>query len=365
MKTLFEHFPSRLFCLSNLLFWLVLNTIAADHSYRMRINFGRDADWHLVWLDFLPWWGNWAIVAPFVIAAVRTLDLQEHRHWLFALKNLGLMLVCMLLYWILTMLEVSWLENGALTWQGFVQTLDMLLMSPMHMDLLVYIAVVSFAYTQHYYASSKKAGQRNQALQHQLLKVELQALKSQLSPHFLFNTLNTISGLVRLDSKSAAVDALNELSKMFRKVLENQTSQMTSLKQEMEFIRSYLFIQKMRFENKLDVSLNVDPDAMECPIPFMLLHTLVENAVQHGSQLQSDQNPLALGIESHEQEVCITLTNRICRNTSHKGFGIGLQNCHQRLKHLYPQGSYQLTSAEQGEDMFVTKLCLPKDMDNA
>ena len=358
-KALRHYFPSRLFVLSNILFWLVLNTIAADHTHRTRVMYGRDSDWYITWFEYIPWWGNWAIVAPFIVAAVRTINLDENRTLVFTLKNLLVMAVAMVAYGGLTILELALIHGrGELQWEAVTGSFEHLLMSPMHMDLLVYMAVASLGFTMNYYASNKQQAVNNQKLANQLLKVELQSLKSQLSPHFLFNTLNTISGLVRLEQKDDAVQALSELSKMFRKVLENQKTQMTNLSNEMEFIDSYLAIQKMRFENKLAVETHVQTDCLDLKIPFMLLHTLVENAVQHGSQLESDRNLLRLKVEKVQGRLAISLTNKVCQKSDHKGFGIGLNNCRQRLKHIY-RSDYRLDCEETQDGYFQTVLSLP------
>jgi LytS/YehU family sensor histidine kinase len=180
----------------------------------------------------------------------------------------------------------------------------------------------------------------------------------------LFNTLNTISGLVRLEQKEGAVHALSELSKMFRKVLENQKNQLASLKNEMEFIDSYLNIQKIRFENKLAVKIDIQPECMDAELPFMLLHTLVENAVQHGSQLESDENLLHLKVEREDSNLHIELTNKVSINDDHKGFGIGLKNCRKRLKHIYSD-SYTLDCFETDDGHYKTTLKLPIGISDA
>ncbi len=361
INELIRHFPSRRFCAGNVLFWLILNTLAADHTHRTRLFYGRESHFFETWLEYLPWWGNWALVAPFVVAAIHSIKLEENRLPVFVAKNVILMVVSMFVYWGLTVLEVGlFFGQTGEKWGKMVSVIDRLLVSPMHLDFLVYLAVACLGFTMRYYARSKQQAVDNQKLANQLLKVELQSLKSQLSPHFLFNTLNTISGLVRLDDKRSAVQALSELSKMFRKVLENQKNQLTSLATEMDFINSYLSIQKMRFESKLAFEINVVEKCLEAELPFMLLHTLVENAVQHGSQLESNKNLLKLSISQLDTRLCIELTNKVCQNESHKGFGIGLKNCRQRLQHIYGN-NYHLNCEETEEGYFVTKLVLPMD----
>jgi sensor histidine kinase YesM len=364
-KEFIKYFPSRLFCLANLLFWLLLNTLAADNTHRTRLHWGRESDWLTTWVDYLPWWGNFGLLAPVIIACVRFIGVDGQPWWKLASKNIVLMIVAMSTYWGLTLTEVILLDGDkTLGKEAYLIAFQKLITSPIHMDLLVYLAIASCGFTMSYYLRAKEQAVNNQLLSNQLLKVELQSLKSQLSPHFLFNTLNTISGLIRLDHKDNAVKALSELSLMFRKVLENQKKQLTSLGDEIEFINSYLAIQKMRFENKLVIEMNFSKQSMNIQLPFMLLHTLVENSVQHGSQLESDQNLLKLVIENDEQHLFIYLTNKVAKREVSKGFGIGLDNCRQRLRHLYGD-NYMLNCNETENCHFETILILPTGGSNA
>lgn len=361
----FRNFPSRLFCLSNLLFWLVLNSVATENTHRTRLFYGQYSNWYLTWVDYVPWWMNWALVTPVVIAAIYVIKFDEKKVFLFIGKNLLLLVLVMPVYWSFTLVQAALLHSyGVFSWSVLKSTAAHVLLSPMHFDLLIYLAVTCLGYTMKYYSSNKQQALHNQQLANQLLRVELESLKSQLSPHFLFNTLNTISGLVRLEQKSDAVHALSELSKMFRKVLENQKNQLTSLKNEMEFIDSYLNIQKMRFENKLAVKIEIHPDCLETELPFMLLHTLVENAVQHGSQLESDENLLHLRITINDSALLIELTNKVSVNDDHKGFGIGLENCRKRLKHIYFD-AYTLDCSETDDGYYKTILKLPAGITDA
>lgn len=359
LTSLIQHFPSRIFCLSSALFWLVMNTLAADNSYRVGMEYGRDLVWHEVWLRYIPWWGNWIILTPLIIAAIRVIDLEPKQPWQFAGKNLLLMVVMMALYWLLTAVEVAWINSDdGVTLAGINAVIQDVLRSPMHLDFLIYLAVASIGFSVTYYTRSKHEALRNAKLSSQLLEIELQSLKSQLSPHFLFNTLNTISGLVRLGHKDDAVSALSELSKMFRTVLENQKNQLITLREEMAFIHSYLAIQKIRFEDKLNLDIHADETAMDEDVPFMLLHTLVENAVQHGSQLESNHNLLQLRVSVLSDKLEIILTNQACQKTGHKGFGIGLDVSRKRLHHLY-QREDLLTCQESPDGLYVTHLIIP------
>lgn len=353
------YIPSFGFLFFNLIFWLLLNSVAADNIHNMRISYGKESDYWSVWIEHLPWWMSWAIVAPIVIALVRQINHERELNLKFVMQNALIFCASMCLFWILTLIETLLLKKHFLAdKQDFSVAAERLFAGALHQDILAYVAIASLGFAMSYYARSKEQMLKNQRLRNQLLKVELQSLKSQLSPHFLFNTLNTISGLIRLDHKDHAVRALSELSRMFRKVLENQKTQLTTLRNEIEFINSYLTIQKMRFENKLIVQMDVSQQSMEVLIPFMLLHTLVENAVQHGSQLESDENLLKLSVITQEQTLCIVLFNKIAQNENHHGFGIGLNNCKKRLQHIYGS-NYTLYFHKTDDSHFETILILP------
>ena len=173
----------------------------------------------------------------------------------------------------------------------------------------------------------------------------------------MFNTLNTIASLVRLKREKDAVNALSELSQMLRTILENKNNEDVRIKDEIAFINCYLSIQKMRFAEKLETKVTVAEDCLNIQIPNMLLHPLVENAVQHGSQLESNKNPLNLDIKRTHNELRVKLTNKVAHNEKHKGFGIGLTNTRARLSRLYSH--FQLELNPINDDVFETLLAIP------
>ncbi|MFQ3236293.1 MAG: two-component system LytT family sensor kinase [Paraglaciecola sp.] len=354
-----SHFPSRVLCLFNLLFWLLLNTLAADWNYRQQIAYGREANFFETWIYHIPWWGNWALVTPFVIAWIRTITIEDQSRVKFIALNLLVMVVTMFVYWSLTVIEITLIDNNwGLNSNGLVGSFTDLLNSPLHLDFVMYLAVASLGLNVSFYNKARDQVNNNQKLANQLLDVELQSLKSQLSPHFLFNTLNTISGLIRLDEKNKAVKALSDLSQMFRKVLENQKTQLTTLRNEMKFVNSYLAIQKMRFETKLRVQMEISQESLDIEVPFMLLHTLVENAVQHGSQMESDHNLIKLWVTTDGKRLYINLINKVTQQEHHHGFGIGFDNCQKRLSRLY-QENYTLVCKETDDGHYKTELTIP------
>lgn len=357
-KSLVEHIPPKSFWLANLLFWLILNTFAATNTYRVNVHFERPVEWLSVWLEYLPWWGNWALIAPLIIASTQMIHFEQRKIARFVLLSFLVMLAILSVYWLLTILEVCLYRDGVITYQAIQTSVDSLLLSPLHMDVLVYLAVFCSGYSFSYYKRLREQKAENEMLSRQLIQVELNSLKSQLNPHFLFNTLNTIASLIRLDNKSKAITALTELSLMLRKVLENQKNQFISVAEEIEFIQSYLSIQKIRFEDKLLIEVSVNKACEPIEIPCMLLQPLVENAVQHGAQLESDQNELKLNIVLKGDYLHVKLVNKIPDKDEHQGFGLGLSNCRSRLEKLYGD-SFSLSLSPMDNGYFETLLSLP------
>lgn len=357
MKNYWKNLPKRQFWLANILFWLVLTCLATDNSYRQLLAYERPANWIEIWFNYLPWWMLWAVVAPFVIAACKSISYREGKSAQFIGKNLLSALLFLGIYWLLTIV-LSWL----IEYHGSLDYVEKVFrqwrLSLLHIDVLVYLAIVCLGYTFSYYQQSRAQQLRSESLAKQLVQVELQSLKSQINPHFLFNTLNTVASLIRLDKKDDAVKALSELSLMLRKVLENQGNQMITLEQEMEFINSYLSIQKMRFEHKLETQVEFSQNCLHNEIPFMLLQPLVENAVQHGSQLETNKNLLSLKVYCEPGILHVHLINKVPEKDEHKGFGIGLKNCRERLDKLYPD-NYKLELKALEDGYFETSLSIP------
>jgi two-component system LytT family sensor kinase len=146
----------------------------------------------------------------------------------------------------------------------------------------VYLPVVAIAHVLWYYHEFRDRDLRTSQLETRLAQAQLKALKSQLQPHFLFNTLHSISTLM-LTNVQAADTMLVRLSDLLRMSLESNTVQETTLNREMQFVNGYLEIEKMRFGDRLQVRCEVHPDTLDARVPHLLLQPLVENAIRHGA----------------------------------------------------------------------------------
>lgn len=158
-------------------------------------------------------------------------------------------------------------------------------------------------------------------------KSELQGLKEQLSPHFFFNTLNTLSGIIRTGDKSESIDFVDNLSDVYRYILDSKTNDTVKLSDEIAFVKSYLYLLKKRFGNNIDININLNSEIVNKYIPPLSLQILIENAVKHN--VFSDTQPLVISIE--QKASAIIIRNNIHPKAHTGGHGIGLANLNKRL----------------------------------
>ncbi|PRP98334.1 sensor histidine kinase [Enhygromyxa salina] len=173
-------------------------------------------------------------------------------------------------------------------------------------------------------------------LERRLARSELDALKAQLHPHFLFNTHHAIAGLIRSGEPDAALELIADLSGMLRYALETEQRPTVPLARELEFTRRFLAIQAVRFKGRLEIEWDVSAACGPVPVPPLILQPLIENAVHHG--VSSERTDNFVRVRGHvvgdalELEIC----NSMAADTEDRaGFGVGLRNVHARLQHLY------------------------------
>jgi signal transduction histidine kinase len=233
--------------------------------------------------------------------------------------------------------------------------------SQLHIELLVYAATLGLGYAVSYYARFREREMRASQLEAQLAQAQLQALKMQLHPHFLYNTLNGIAGLVRDNRNRAAVDMLAGLSDLLRYTLENAGKQEVPLREEMEFLELYLGIQQMRFPDRLRVEMRVAPETLDALVPNLSLQPLVENAIRHG--ISQRPTPGTVGVEAARDGERLRVRvyddgPGLKRNGGAAGGGVGLSNTRERLAQLYGERQ-RFTLAEREGGGVEAALSIP------
>lgn len=200
----------------------------------------------------------------------------------------------------------------------------------------------------------------NMALRLELEQQRLQALRGQLEPHFMFNALNAISGLVRGDDKSLALSALQQLSSLLRYALSATARDFVTIGEEIAFVRDYVRLQTLRFGERLQVHIDDGPPellAVECPP--LLLQPLVENAVRHDLETHEEASRIDVSVEQEGNRVVLSVRNARREGAApNPGSGLGLVSTRERLRLLYGDEAEFVTTA--AADHFLARVSLPR-----
>ncbi len=208
----------------------------------------------------------------------------------------------------------------------------------LHMGVAVYWVILAADHAFHYYARARESDLRAGRLKARLAEARLLALRTQLHPHFLFNTLNSIAVLMRRDL-SAAERMLNGLSDLLRVTLERAGEQLVTLAEELAYVRSYVGIESERFPDRLTVHFDVDPATLSARVPNLLFQPLVENAIRHGVAPRAA--PGRIEIAARRRNGALELSVRDdgpglpSPSLDSLPLGVGLTNTRHRLEALY------------------------------
>jgi two-component system LytT family sensor kinase len=218
--------------------------------------------------------------------------------------------------------------------------------------LMTYLFLVGLAHALAYRGESESRALDKARLETRLVEAQLQALQRQLHPHFLFNTLNTISGLMRTNL-NAADQMIDRLGDLLRMTLHTSGTQEVALKRELDVLRKYLEIEQTRFDSRLRVTMHIDPETLDAQLPNLLLQPLVENAVRHGIApylrpgwiaIHATREDANLKIEISDSGAGLPPERLMALNR-----GVGLDNTRARLAHLYPSAhEFSFSNLEDG-----------------
>ena len=287
----------------------------------------------------------WALLTPVILWIGRRFPI-ERRNWLRRSALHLLFGVCF------SVIQLA-LESAVLPrvgvfpsiMKGFVGTFLFLLVIGFHSGIVTYFMLLGIQSGFRYYHRSRERERqalqlelRASELQSQLMRARLGALKMQLQPHFLFNTLNAIMVLVRQQEAEQAEEMLARLSDLLRCVLEDEEAQEAPLRRELEYLQLYLHIEQVRFRDRLNVEISTDPAILDAALPQMCLQPIVENAIRHGigrsssaCMIRIDASRVNDRLELRVQDdgPGFPLTNSLPVK------GIGLANTRARLHQLY------------------------------
>jgi two-component sensor histidine kinase len=288
----------------------------------------------------LPFWYLWALYTPIVIWLSKSYPIERGRVIARSAVHCGIAVVLSFVHTGTRFgLQPAFRDlppsDARSDWDVLLSLATLEL--PVH--LFIYLAILGGALLLQYYRRLQKQKLAATRLSAQLADARMQALRMQLNPHFLFNALNSIAMLVRNAQRDAAVDTLEKLSELLRYVLDDSTRQEVSLRRELEFIKRYLAMEKIRFQSRLEVRIEVEPDALDALVPNLVLQPIVENTIRHGVENRTSPTTVTVGAGTDGQALRLLISDDGpgFRGTAGAGSspGLGISNTRRRLAQLY------------------------------
>ena len=312
-------------------------------------------------LNLTLWYVPAALMAPiFRIAThfrldaerwIRAIAIHATTAVLFSIVHVAAMMVVRVMLWpeLRLMPAERWLSYIQ---DHYLRNLDW--------SLMTYAAVVGLSYALGYYRESQARALKAAHLETSLMEARLKTLEAELHPHFLFNTLHAISTLVHTDPE-AADRMISRLSDLLRLTFDRSGAAGVALKEELEFLQKYLEIEQIRFQDRLAVKFDIDPETLDTDVPRLILQPLVENAIKHGIgpragqglvQISTKKRPDGTWIEVRDNGVGLSRNAR-ARFTN----GVGLSNTRARLECLY--GSQHRLDFAEGNGGLSVQMLIP------
>ncbi len=317
------------------------------------------------WIQAVSWsfldWFLWAALSPLIFRASRRFQLgrgSPFRHFfVHLLLSFAFTIVHASIYGAVVW-NLEWVPSQSATLTGLVQGL---FFGKFHLGVVTYWVLVVLRHTFDFYTRYREEELRVSRMETQLAQAQLQALRMQLQPHFLFNTLNAISALMHRDL-DAAERMIARLSDFLRLTLEAGGAHEVPLRQELEFLRRYLEIEQTRFADRLDVQMDVEPAAMEARVPNLILQPLVENAIRHGIARSASAGRIEIAAHRRNGALLLEVADDgpgLPRGTDRPAReGVGLSNTRARLAQLYG-GTSELLLANRREGGLRVSLTIP------
>ena len=330
--------------------WTAVAVFFASQTYlSYKYSGGQAHLWLVLKMNLIEWY-LWGLLAPGIIWLARRFPL-EREHWgpslaVHSAAGVGVSLL-------------KWTLNNLLRHYLLGFPRGMYLIYVFHQNFVTYWILVAATQGYLYYSRYREGELRTAQLSAQLAQAQLQALRMQLHPHFLFNTLNAISTLVHKDPEIAD-RMIARLSDLLRLTLENMGVQEVRLAQELEFLERYLEIERMRFPDRLQVRMHIAPETLDARAPYRILQRIVENAIRHDIAPRSRIRTVEIRADCKNDKLILEVRDDgpgISPDRIRKD-GVGISSTRARLERLYGAAhEFELRNATEGG--LVVTLAIP------
>jgi signal transduction histidine kinase len=330
----------------------ILSCFTAVHLYVLYLD-RMPIDWAEAILSGFATWYPWLVLGPGVFWVAARFPLEPD-HWVVSLPTHVLAgFVFGVAHGVMRAGVGPWVDST------HIPPIKIIL-GQMLLTVLSYWVFVAAYQSLTNYRRFRERELRASQLESRLAQAQLEVLRMQLHPHFLFNTLHAVSTLIHRDPE-AADDMVSQLSDLLRMTFENIGRQEVSLREEIDFLQRYLDIQQTRFQDRLHVTLDIPSDTLDARVPNQALQPLVENAIRHGLDERTGEG--AIEIAAREAGEVLTVTVRdngpglTPNGSAVKQEGVGLANTRARLRQLYgPDAVLEMTNHAQGGTLVTLRI---------
>jgi len=325
--------------------WTLLGLSFAVSTYLGALQNGAQISWKRALSGYLADFYLWGMLSPLIFLVARRFELRHHFprnlliHISLSILLSGLVLsAASPLVWYLGYVNLTLNPTLFTLWRNNAFSIYYF-----HQGLTIYWTTVVVAHSLYYYRRVREEEARTGQLATQLAQAQLQALKMQIHPHFLFNTLNSIAALLHKDVE-AADKMIARLGDFLRLTLTRSDEQTLDFDQELGFLKCYLDIEHIRFQDRLTVEMDIDPETLNVIVPNLILQPIVENAIEHGISAQCEGSTITIKADIEHDELHLLVSDsgpgfkfehRTRPSRPANGNGIGLANTRQRLDQLY------------------------------
>lgn len=337
-----------------------LGLITVLEAHARALTYGRDPSPLGVALRaWMPDYYLWAALTPLIVWVGRRFPLERRE----LVRNLGVHAVIGAAFVVVELMASCWIVSLLLAdqpppeltfWEWYFRVLARFFV----WGFLLYWVVQAGAHAVRWFRQSREQELAASELEARLAGAQLRALKMQLHPHFLFNTLHSIGVLVRKNERTSALEMLSGLADLLRHSLDNVDRQEVTLKEELEFLERYLEIEQIRFRDRLRVRFEVDAGAYDAAVPNLILQPLVENAVRHGVAPSVSPRTVEIGARRRGDRLVLAVTDDGPGMPEGwdpgEAAGVGLRNVRSRLEKLYGDRAELEFVSEAGEGVSAT-----------
>jgi len=294
-----------------------------------------------IWRAFVgeaPQWFGWAALTPAIIALGERYPLRPPIRATSVFVHAGASLIAGLLLAIADALVNAWVRPSP---TSLIATTRNWFLGGLPATTLVYFAIVVASYAWRSSARLRRREREAAVLEAQLRDAQLSALRMQLQPHFLFNSLNAVMALVRDHDADRAIRALSLLSDVLRATVNAGDAHETTLGSEIDFVTRYLGIEQVRFGDRLRVVIDVPPELETARVPVFILQPFVENALKHGVLRAREGNEIAISARADETSLVLEVRDdgRGLASSTGSASGVGIANARRRLERMYGSAS--------------------------